>query len=210
MEINPDKQVMYVACRLKGGASAWWLQLIQYRRREVLALPNFEKPFHVDANTSVVGIGVVLSQESRPIEFFCEKLSPPRQKWSTYEQEMYAVVRSLKQREHYLLHQDFHKEGKLNRVADALSRKAALLTRLQKEITGIQEMKNLYAEDADFASYWEQCMSGKPCKDLIVRHGFLFKANNLCIPNSSYRQHLIKETHYGGLSAHVGRDKTLA
>ncbi|XP_020698415.2 uncharacterized protein LOC110111061 [Dendrobium catenatum] len=34
MEIEPEKQVKYVACRLKGGASAWWLQLLQTRRRE--------------------------------------------------------------------------------------------------------------------------------------------------------------------------------
>ncbi|XP_020691321.2 uncharacterized protein LOC110105961 [Dendrobium catenatum] len=34
MEISPEKQVKYVACRLKGGASAWWLQLLQMNHRE--------------------------------------------------------------------------------------------------------------------------------------------------------------------------------
>ncbi|XP_020703199.2 uncharacterized protein LOC110114610 [Dendrobium catenatum] len=34
MEIPPEKQVKYVACRFKGGASAWWMQLLQNRRRE--------------------------------------------------------------------------------------------------------------------------------------------------------------------------------
>ncbi|XP_020693469.2 uncharacterized protein LOC110107535, partial [Dendrobium catenatum] len=34
MEVEPEKQVKYVACRLKSGASAWWLQLMQSRRRE--------------------------------------------------------------------------------------------------------------------------------------------------------------------------------
>ncbi|XP_020702058.1 uncharacterized protein LOC110113720 [Dendrobium catenatum] len=34
MEIEPEKQVKYVSCRLKGGASAWWSQLLQSRRRE--------------------------------------------------------------------------------------------------------------------------------------------------------------------------------
>ncbi|KAI0515984.1 hypothetical protein KFK09_008655 [Dendrobium nobile] len=34
MEVSPDKQVKYVACRLKGGAIAWWMQLCQTRQRE--------------------------------------------------------------------------------------------------------------------------------------------------------------------------------
>ncbi|KAI0523444.1 hypothetical protein KFK09_005839 [Dendrobium nobile] len=34
MEIEPDKQVKYVACRLKGGASAWWEQTLQMKLRE--------------------------------------------------------------------------------------------------------------------------------------------------------------------------------
>ncbi|PKU83803.1 hypothetical protein MA16_Dca010896 [Dendrobium catenatum] len=34
MDIIPEKQVKYVACRLKGGASAWWEQTLQTRRRE--------------------------------------------------------------------------------------------------------------------------------------------------------------------------------
>ncbi|PKU79630.1 putative mitochondrial protein [Dendrobium catenatum] len=212
----------------------------------VLALPSFEKAFQVDTDASGTGIGAVLYQEERPVEYFSEKLSPSRQKWTVYEQELYAVVRALKQWEHYLLHQDFvlcsdhqslqylnsqktinkmharwviflqkfsfvvkYKTGKLNRVADALSRRAALLTRLQTEVTGMQEMKALYAEDTDFGSIWESCCFGTPQDDFSVRHGFLFKGNSLCVPESSWRQQLIKDIHCGGLAAHVGRDRTL-
>ncbi|PKU65568.1 hypothetical protein MA16_Dca024876 [Dendrobium catenatum] len=34
MDIEPTKQVKYVACRLRSGASAWWTQLLQMRQRE--------------------------------------------------------------------------------------------------------------------------------------------------------------------------------
>ncbi|PKU85788.1 RNA-directed DNA polymerase [Dendrobium catenatum] len=212
----------------------------------VLALPDFSKPFQVDTDASATGVGAVLSQDERPIEFFSEKLNSARQKWPSYEQEFYAVVRALKQWEHYLLHQDFvlcsdnqalqyinsqktinrlhtrwivflqkfsfvikHKAGKLNRVADALSRRSALLTQLQTELTGLQCLQDLYKEDSDFKTIWQQCMSEHPVSDYSIRHGFLFKGNTVCILDSSWRPHIIQEVHSGGLAAHVGRDKTL-
>ncbi|PKU86846.1 putative mitochondrial protein [Dendrobium catenatum] len=212
----------------------------------VLALPDFNKPFNVDTDASGIGVGAVLSQDNKPIEFFSEKLSPTRQKWSTYEQELYAVVRALKQWEHYLLHQDFilcsdhqslqylntqkninrmharwiiflqkfsfvlkHKSGSQNRVADALSRRSALITKLQTELTGLESLKDLYPQDPDFAKAWEICSINRSWGDYLIRHGYLFKGNSLCIPFSSIRLQLIQEVHGGGLAAHLGREKTV-
>ena len=55
----------------------------------------------------MVGIGVVLKQEGRPVEYFSKKLNKARQKWTTYEQELFVIVQSLKHWEHYLLHAEF-------------------------------------------------------------------------------------------------------
>ncbi|PKU69720.1 RNA-directed DNA polymerase [Dendrobium catenatum] len=212
----------------------------------VLALPDFEKPFTVETDASATGIGAVLMQQNKPIEFFSEKLCPARQKWSVYEQELYAVIRALKQWEHYLLHQDFvlhsdhkalqfintqktlnrmharwvlflqrftfvlkHKSGAENRVADALSRQSLLLTQLSTEMTGLQCLQDLYATDSDFKQIWETCLESPSAGEYTIRHGYLFKNNTLCIPQSSWRQQLIQEVHGGGLAAHVGHDKTL-
>ena len=42
--------------------------------------------------------------------------------------------------------------------------------------------------------------------DFLLHDGFLFKGNQLCIPDCSLRLHIIQELHGEG---HVGRDRTL-
>lgn len=54
-----------------------------------------------------MGIGAVLFQGKRLVAYLSEKLSDARQKWSTYDQEFYAVFRALRQWEHYLVQREF-------------------------------------------------------------------------------------------------------
>ena len=49
----------------------------------------------METNASMIGIGAILTKEDKPLEFFSEKLNEARQKWNTYEQELYAIIRAL-------------------------------------------------------------------------------------------------------------------
>ena len=52
----------------------------------ILALPDFNKVFQVDCDAGGTTIGVVLSQEGRPIALFSENLSYSKKKYYVYDQ----------------------------------------------------------------------------------------------------------------------------
>jgi hypothetical protein len=73
----------------------------------VLALPDFSKTFEIECDASGIRIGGVLMQERKPIAFFSEKLSGPPLNYSVYDKELYALVRSLENWQHYLFPKEF-------------------------------------------------------------------------------------------------------
>lgn len=98
-----------------------------------------------------------------------------------------------------------HKTGVSNRVADALSRRSNLLVSMRVDVPGLDAIREQLATDPYFSVVLQGVQSGlKP--DFLLHDGFLFKGNQLCIPDSSLRLKIIKELHGEG---HVGRDRTL-
>jgi len=101
-----------------------------------------------------------------------------------------------------------YKKGKDNVVADALSWKSVLLNQLEVKVLGLESLKDLHNNDAEFSQPYNHCKDGKGWEKYHIDDGFLFIANKLCVPNSSVRLLLLHESHGGGLTGHFGQEKT--
>ena len=73
----------------------------------ILSYSNFDKPFILNTNASVNGLGVILSQKDaegkeHPIWFASRTLSPAEKNYHITEQEALAVVWAIKYFRRYL------------------------------------------------------------------------------------------------------------
>jgi integrase-like protein len=100
-----------------------------------------------------------------------------------------------------------YKSRKGNVVADALSRRYFLLGIVEAKVLGFEWIKELYEPSEDFKEIYAACKNG--VHDFYVPvEGFLFKGNKLCIPKSQICELLIKEAYGGGMTGHMGIQKT--
>jgi hypothetical protein len=74
-----------------------------------------------------------------------------------------------------------------------------LITRLDAKILGLESIKELYATDSYFVEPYSKCCDGKRWEKYHKHDGILFRANKLCIPDSSVRILLVQEAHAVGL-----------
>ncbi|XP_019435361.1 PREDICTED: uncharacterized protein LOC109341845, partial [Lupinus angustifolius] len=167
----------------------------------ILRLPNFTKSFEIECDASNVGIGAVLMQDGHPIAYFSEKLGGAALNYSTYDKELYALVRALQTWQHYLLPKEFV----IHSDHESL-----------KYLKGQGKLNKRHAKWVEFLEQFPYVVKHKKGKANVVadalsrRHeGFLFKDKRLCIPKSSVRDLLLREAHEGGLMGHFGSQKTL-
>ncbi|KAG7568324.1 Integrase catalytic core [Arabidopsis thaliana x Arabidopsis arenosa] len=102
-----------------------------------------------------------------------------------------------------------YKKGKENVVADALSRRYALIATMEAKVMGFEHIKEMYKDDPELGECYKDHGKGL-YKAFYLQDGFLFKDKRLCIPQGSMRDLILSEAHGGGLMGHFGVDKTLA
>jgi hypothetical protein len=73
----------------------------------LLQLLDFGKTFELECDAKGIGIGGVRLQEGKPVAYFSEKLSGPSLNYSTYDKQLYVLVRVLETWQHYLWLKEF-------------------------------------------------------------------------------------------------------
>ena len=78
-----------------------------------------------------------------------------------------------------------------------------MLVMVDTRVLGFEHLKELYANDSDFAKELTQ-----PSRNFHIHDEFLFKHNKLCIPQSGACELLIREAHSGAMAGHFEVHKT--
>ena len=95
------------------------------------------------------------------------KLNKRHAKWVEFLEQFSYVIK--------------HNQGKINVVADALSRRYTLLNVLDVQFFGFDHIKEIYKDDLDLSLIYQECSRGEH-KNFFIHDGFLFKGKRLCVP----------------------------
>jgi hypothetical protein len=73
----------------------------------VLLIPDYTKPFVIEADASLFATGAVLIQEDsngdeHPTGYLSTSLNPAERNYQVYDRELYAIIRALREWKHYI------------------------------------------------------------------------------------------------------------
>ena len=68
----------------------------------VLALPDYQQPFDLACDASLVAVGGELSQGGRPVAFYSKKLTPAESRHHVTDRELMAIYQACMKWRSYL------------------------------------------------------------------------------------------------------------
>jgi hypothetical protein len=83
-----------------------------------------------------------------------------------------------------------------------------MLSQLDFKKFGLETIKEQYLHDAEFQDVLQNCRDGRTWNKFVLNDGFVFCANELCIPDGFVHLLLLYEAHGGGLMGHFAVKKT--
>ncbi|RDX89947.1 hypothetical protein CR513_28245, partial [Mucuna pruriens] len=161
---------------------------VKLTQAQILVLSNFSKSFELECDASSIGIRV---QERHPIAYFSEKLKGAQLNYSTYDQELYALVRE------FVIHSD-------HEALKHLRGKGKLNKRHAKWVEFLEQFSYVIKHKQDKINVVANALSRRHALNVMLET----KGKRICVPMSSIQQLLVKETHKGGLMSHFGEFKT--
>ena len=95
-------------------------------------------------------------------------------------------------------------------MANALSRRSYLLSTLHSEVIAFELLKDQYKNNPLFSQIVKELATTEMSQPFLVHEGFLFRGNQLYIPEGSpLQEQIIRELHRGGLIGHFRRRQDL-
>ncbi|XP_071906037.1 uncharacterized protein [Coffea arabica] len=117
-------------------------------------------------------------KEGRLLAYFSEKLNGATLNYSTYDKELYALIRVLETWQHYLRPKKFviHTDHETLKHLESLThiRRYALIALLDAKLLGFDLIKELYDSYSDFSDIYKSCAKSGQGK-FFIHEGFLSK-----------------------------------
>ncbi|VFQ82894.1 unnamed protein product [Cuscuta campestris] len=178
-EVSDEKKVKIVALKFRKYASTWWTNTCTKRRR------NHKEPVAMWAKMKSL-----LKKKFLPAEYVHENFA----KLQTLKQGSKSVEEYTREFEELLLRCDLQEDDEQTfvRYLFSLNLQIANTVELQsyeslEELTKLA-LKELYKEDEDFKDTYSKCLI-RPYGDFLVKDGYLFRGNQLCVSKSSRDVH---------------------
>ena len=144
----------------------------------------------------LLGTPFIIRTDHQSIRYFMTqtKLSEKQMRWANFLSQFHFHIA--------------HIPGKLNPVADALSRRPMVNAVSIAYNHDLTSMINMYAQDEDYASIVKDLEEGKASDLFSLKEGFLMHGQKLCI-TKALREKVMDESHAPPYVGHRGIQTTL-